>query len=226
MSKLVINEAVKGKQKGKLEDVTLAYIKLQEGSLKYGSKTEKEYVVDAIVDKATAKEFKKQFPKNGYKEIETSEFEAKYKIAPPFPNEDEQYVIKLKADAELAGDVSGLVKGDPIPYEWASRAKLFVPVEGGVEDVTMSVLAANGSKGTVAFNITTNSFGTFPQLTGVLVTDLIEYEGAGGNTSDFGNVVGGYKAGSGNTKQKAEPISESEPEEVEHEDLDSSDIPF
>lgn len=226
MSNLVITE-VNGKKKGKLEGVTLAYIKLQEGSFKYQSK-EKEYTVDIIVDKPTAKEFKKQFPKNGYKEIDTKDFEGKYKIAPPYPAEDEQFVIKLKSDVALAGDVGQLKAGDPIPYEWNARPKLFVPVEGGVEDVTMSVLAANGSKGSVAFNILTNSYGTFPQLSGVLVTHLIEYEGGGGSSSDFGEVVGGYKAGNGETQQKAETVVEDQDSSSDNSTSfdDFGDIPF
>ena len=222
MSKLEINE-VSGKKSGFIRDVIFAYIKLQDGSYKYQSKTEKEYTVDCVVDKATAKEFKKQFPKNGYREVETSKFESTFKFAPPYPNEDEQYVIKLKVDVSLSGDVSGLKAGDPVPYEWSSRPKMFVPVDGGVEDVTMSVLAANGSKGDVSFRVTTNSYGAFPQLSGILVKELIEYESNGGAGSAFGAVVGGYKAGDGNIKQVADTQQEPEQEKVEQED---PDIPF
>jgi hypothetical protein len=62
MSKL--STEVNGKKTtGKLEDVTFAYAKLQSGSTKYQSK-DLEYTVDVIVDKATAKQFKKDYPKN------------------------------------------------------------------------------------------------------------------------------------------------------------------
>jgi len=202
------------KTTGKIEDVTLCYIKLQEGSYKYQSKTEKEYTLDVVVDKATAKEFKKQFPKNGYKEFENIEFQEKFKIDPPYPEQEEQFVIKLKAAAELKTDApkAGLKEGDTIPYEWSSRPKLFIPVEGGVEDVTMTVLASNGSKGDVAFNVTTNDFGTFPQLTGVLVKELVAYENNSGATSAFGTVVGGYKADTSKAEQKADV---GEPEDID-----------
>ena len=46
----------------------------------------------------------------------------------------------------------------------------------------MTTLVGNGSKGVVAFNVTKNDFGTFPQLLGVLINDLVEYEG-GSETS-------------------------------------------
>ena len=212
MSNLVMSE-----DKGSIEDVVFCYIKLQEGDTKYQS-SEKEYSLDAVVDKATAKSFKKAFPKNGYKEIDTAEFKDKFKIEPPYPDAEEQFVIKFRVDVGLKSDVESqnLRKGDPVPYAWGTRPKLFVPVEGGVEDQTMSVLAANGSKGTVAFNITSNTFGTFPKMTGIMVTDLIAYEQSGGSASPFGDIVGGYKEGNGDTQQKASeaPLTSSNPTPV------------
>lgn len=239
MSKLELFEQ-KGKEKGKLNDVTFCYVKLQEGGLKYQSKTEREYTLDCVVDKATSKAFKKAFPKNSVKEIDTPDFEAKYKIAPPLPNEDEQYVIKVKAKAQLSADAvsAGLSKGDAIPYEWATRPKVFLPTEGGVTDITMDTLVGNGSKGDVAFNITSNDFGTFPQLTGILVRELVEFEGGNASTSDFGEVVGGLNPGNGETQQKANAgVKEESPTEdnppphtdadVPEEDDDfDSDVPF
>jgi hypothetical protein len=222
MSKL--STEVNGKKTtGKLEDVTFAYVKLQSGSTKYQSK-DLEYTVDVIVDKATAKQFKKDYPKNSVKDIDTVEFKEKFKIDPPYPDQDEQFIIKLKAAAQLKADApaANLVAGDMIPYEWNSRPKVFVPVEGGVEDVTLTVLVANGSKGDVAFSVNTNDFGTFPQLTGILVKDLIEYESSGGNNSAFGTVVGGYKADTSNVKQVPTPQSK---EEAVQDDT-GSDIPF
>lgn len=226
MSKLNVNMEA---GKGSLEGVTFAYIKFQEGSFKYGSKTEKEYCVDIIVDKATAKAWKKQFPKNTPKEIDTAEFESKYKIAPPFPDEDEQFVIKMKADCSISVDFPklGLLAGDNVPYEWNTRPKLFIPFEGGVKDVTMTTLAANGSKGKVAFNIKQNDFGTFPKLEAILVEDLIEYVSSGGGAgSAFGTVVGGLNAGNGVTQQKADTTSEPEEVAEGNTDVPDDDIPF
>lgn len=244
MSKLeIINNEEGQPEKGYIRGATLCYIKLQEGSFKYGSKTEKEYCVDVVVDKATQKAWKKMFAKNTPKEIDTPEFEGKYKIAPVHPDEDEQFIVKLKAKAQVTKDLQvkdfntqeeiTLAKGDPIPYEWNTRPKLFVKGDEGVKDVTMSVLAANGSVGDVSFKITTNDFGTFPQLTGILVTDLIEYESSGGsgNASPFGEIEGGLNAGNGTTQQKAsagQPDEEEEgtPSPTETNSEGSEEAPF
>lgn len=222
MEKLNIDYSNPKKASGKIEGVVFAYCKLQTGDFKYQSNTEKEYSVDLIVDKATAKAFKKAFPKNSLKEIDTGEFEDKYKIDPPFPKEDEQYVIKLKSDAHLSGDVpnAGLSKGDLVPYEWATRPKVFVPTSGGVKDVTLTTLVGNGSKGVAAFKINSNSYGNFPQLTGILVEDLVEYE-QNGSASAFGAVVGGLNADTSNIQQ----VPTERPEEHE-EDEEGDDVPF
>ena len=225
MSKLSIE--VNGKKTtGKITDVVFAYVKLQSGSTKYQSK-EIEYTVDVVVDKATAKEFKKAYPKNSCKDFENDEFTEKFKIEPPFPSQDEQFVLKVKAPAHLkaAAPAANLVAGDMIPYEWNSRPKVFVPVEGGVEDITLTTLVANGSKGDVAFTVNTNDFGTFPQLTGILVKELIEYEAQGAATSAFGTVVGGYKADTSKVKQvpTPQPADEDTDPDVES---GSDSIPF
>jgi hypothetical protein len=214
---------------GKITDVVFAYVKLQSGATKYQSK-DLEYTIDVIVDKATAKDFKKRWPKNSVKDFDNLEFKEKFKIDPPFPSQEEQFVIKLKAAAQLkaAAPAANLIAGDMIPYEWNSRPKVFVPVEGGVEDVTLNVLVANGSKGDVAFNVTSNDFGTFPQLTGILVKELIEYEAQGGNSSVFGNVVGGFKSDTSNVKQVPTPQEEgvSEQDDGANNPTGDRNIPF
>jgi hypothetical protein len=236
MSKLTIDTTGK-KVSGKIEDVVFAYVKLQSGSTKYQSK-DIEYTVDVIVDKATAKEFKKLYPKNSVKDFDNAEFTTKFKIEPPFPTQDEQFVLKLKAAAQLkaAAPAVNLEAGDMIPYEWSSRPKVFVPVEGGVEDITLTVLIANGSKGDVAFTVNSNDFGTFPQLTGILVKDLIEYEAAGGSSSAFGTVVGGFKSDTSKVKQMPsvqpdgdegfEPTQAQSPTAEGMDLLDDPQIPF
>jgi len=222
--------------KGRINNVIFYYTKLQDGSYKYQSKTEKEFTVDCVVDKATAKSFKKIFPKNGYREIETDEFQDKFKTAPPFPDEDEQYVVKLKTDAQMRRDVPkhNLVAGDLIPYEWNTRPKVFEPSDDGkgVVDITMLKLVGNGSKGDVAFTIMENSYGQFPKLSGILVKELVEYVGSNSTgDSDFGSVVGGLNPGDGNLQQKANDAGEDSTEDSTEEnrqadDFNDDSIPF
>ena len=216
MTTLELNKNAKGElDNGFIRGATFCYTKMQEGSLKYQSKTEKEYSVEVIVGKKTAKEFKKAFPKNGYKEIESSEFEDKFRIPAPFEGQEDQYIIKMKADCQLGHDAkkSGLKAGDAIPYDWSSRPKVFVPVEGGVDDITMTTLVANGSKGDVSFYIKHNDYGTFPAFTGMLVTDLIEYHKSDGNNSAFGTVVGGFNSDTSQVEQKASDYEKQEEDE-------------
>jgi hypothetical protein len=228
MSELVINKEA---GKGQIKDVVFAYVKMQTGAFKYQSTTEYEYCVDCIVDKATAKAYKKAFPKNGYREVETDEFKDKYKIDPIYPDEDEQFILKLKANANLSSDIPScnLCAGDLVPYKFSTRPKAFVNVESGVEDITMTTLIANGSKGTVAFNITENSYGVFPKLTGILITDLIKYEQNEKDTP-FGNLVGNFNPGDGNPQQVATQNTEEETVDGSQnpipDDFDRLDVPF
>lgn len=173
MSELVLNE-----KNGKINGVHFAYVKIQRPGKKYQSE-EKEFSVDVVVDKATAKEIKKKFPKNGVKTVDTEEFENVFKFAPPYPDQDEQFVLKFKTNACQKD-------GTEKAYEWNSRPKVYVPSVKGVKDVTMDVRVANGSSGDLAFNVSNTDFGTIHHLSAILVKDLIELVGTGG--TPFGEV--------------------------------------
>jgi hypothetical protein len=153
----------------------LAYAKIQTSDFKYGSTTEKEFTVDVIVDKATGKNWTKEFKKQPAKIIDREDFEKAYKIEPPFDG-DELYVIKLKRAAQYRD-------GTPIPD--AMRPRVFVDSgDGTLEDVTKNVLVANGSEGLVSYEVRENDFGKFASLKAVRVDKLIEYKQKGGG-SDF-----------------------------------------
>ncbi len=167
------------KQKyGILENVTFAYVKVAEPSLKYQS-TDTEYSVDAIVEKAVAKKWNKEFPKQKAKELDKDEFEKKYKIESPY-DEDEVYVIKLKKPHTKNGK----------EFDEKYRPRLMIEDSKGVRtDVTVSRLCANGSKGKVSYRLMSNEFGTFAQLQNILIDekDFIEYKSQSGSIgSEFG----------------------------------------
>lgn len=174
-----MSEVILEEKQGKICDVCFAYVKLRTPTNKYES-DETEYSVNVIVDKQTAKTMKKTFPKNGVKELENEEFVEKFKIDPPFPDQDEQCILNFKSDSHYND-------GNEKPYHYNTRPKVYVPVDGGVKDVTMDVRVANGSKGDVAFSIVENKFGTLHRLLGILVKDLIELESNYENP--FGPVV-------------------------------------
>ena len=64
------------------------------------------------------------------------------------------------------------------------------PLDASIIDITNTTLVGNGSKGSVSYTVVENKFGTFAKLKALLVTDLIEYQKAGGNPFNKNVVVG------------------------------------
>ena len=155
-----------------------AYAKIQEPAFKYQSTTEKEFSIDLIVDKATAKAFGKQFPKQKGKTVDNDDFEEIYKMPPPFPDQDEQYVLKLKRPAQYKD-------GKPLPESY--WPKVMQKKGGKAVQIPREVLVGNGSTGKVSYDINENDYGTFAKLKNILVEDLKEYKKTGGSgADDFG----------------------------------------
>lgn len=198
-----------------LENVTFAYAKLAESDFKYGSKVDKEYSIDCVVSKADAKAFKKKFPKQSVKEFDNSEFEEKFKIAAPFPDQDEQYVLKLKKPHIKDG------KEQDVRF----RPKAFIYAEDGksLVDITVSKLASNGSKGKVRYRVTTNDFGTFSQLDSVLFEHFVEYKKEG--ASPFGVPVGKVEE-ENQVATQARASAAKKQEKTEEGSAEDDSIPF
>lgn len=188
-TKLLVEKNAKDELvKGRIEDATLLYVNMQEGELAFGSETDRQLSVQVAVTEDTAKNWKATFPKNGYREVPNEMFEKAYKTDPPYPEEDKQHVLKLKSRGTYQQDdpERDIRAGDIVPYDNPSRPKLYEVVDGKPVDITKTTQPANGSRGVVAFRATNNKFGTFPVLSGVLVTELIEAERQANLVSDFG----------------------------------------
>lgn len=159
-----------------LNNVTFAYVKIAAPVNKYQS-SDTEFTVDCIVSKTDAKAWNKQFPKQKAKEVDNQEFTEKFKMDLPFPDQDEQFVIKLKKP-----DIKNGKQLDP-----KYRPRVFLAQDNGTpKDITFDVLVSNGSKGKASYNVRTNDYGTFAQLDAILVEDLIEYK----STSVVGSAFG------------------------------------
>jgi len=157
-----------------LNNVTFFYTCIQTPTKKYESE-DTEWKTSAVVDKKTAKEWNKRFAKQKAKEVDNEEFVAKYKCEVPFPEQDEQYIIKLSQNTHNA---DGKEMYQP---------KVYQDIGGNnVIDITKKKLVGNGSKGKAAYGVVENKFGTFAKLNSICIFDLIEY---GGNANPFGNVV-------------------------------------
>jgi len=200
----------------------LAYVKLQQPDFKYGSTTEKEFAVNLIVDKPTAKAWNKEFPKQKAKEVDRADFEKSYKIAPP-TDDDEFFVLSIRKPAQYKD-------GNPIPD--AMRPRAFIKGDNGkLQDITKDVLIANGSVGTVSYDVKDNDFGHFSSLKAVRVDQLIEYKKKGGASNDFSELGDVESLATDfddvpervqSEAQKAVVKKVEEPEE----DFDSEQLPF
>ena len=202
-----------------------AYAKIQEPAFKYQSTTEKEFSIDLIVDKATAKAFGKQFPKQKGKTVDNDDFEEIYKMPPPFPDQDEQYVLKLKRPAQYKD-------GKPLPESY--WPKVMQKKNGKAIQLPREVLVGNGSTGKVSYDVNENDYGTFAKLKNVLVEDLKEYKKSGGTgADDFGleleeptaDEFGSADDGEGNAvkvpTKAAKTSSKTSKKEAEPEESDS-----
>ena len=192
-TKLIIEKNSKDEiTKGRIEEATLLYTNLQEGNLAFGSDTERNLITQMAVTKETARNWRATFPKNSYKEVTNEQFVKSFKIDPPYPEQEDQYVLKLSAPAAYKRDSieHGTKAGDLIPYDSLTRPKLFEVRDGKPVDITQTVRVANGSKGVVAFRTTKHeTYGTFPVLSGILVTELIEQQQRDNMVSNFGEVA-------------------------------------
>ena len=82
-----------------------------------------------------------------------------------------------------------------------------------LEDVTFTTLVGNGSKGVVQFDVNTNSFGTFAQLSAIKVENLVKVEG-GDTTAKFDKLG------------KVKGLAENPNANKQEQESDDSDIPF
>lgn len=120
--------------------------------------------------------------------IETGEILNKYGITPPNPEAPIHYVVKIRANDVMKGDLpdKGLSKGDPVPMEMRPKAYEATP-EGDV-DITTAKLIGKGSKGDISFTVRSDAMGKSVKLSSVRVEELIEYTPRG-RTNDFGKPI-------------------------------------
>lgn len=200
-----------------MNNATILYCKVQQPTLCFESVDRKEYTVDVCVTKEQAKAWSKKYPKQKHKEFDNADFTKIFKIAPPHPEQDEQFVIKFKKKADYIKD--GVLTQIPDTY----KPRVFVKgSDGKLEDITATKLVSNGSTGVIQFDETTNKFGTFAQLKAIRVDNLIEYKSAGADYDELGEVGELQDLSSLETKAAK---AKAEPESKGSDDFDD-DIPF
>lgn len=184
-----------------LQNVTFCYMKLQNPVTKYQS-TDKEFTVDCVISKAEAKLWAKTYSKQKPKVIDNDEFEGIFKIKPPFPEQEEQYVIKLKKDAQYKD-------GKPLPEEYHPKV-LVKQANGKLKNIAKTTLVSNGSVGCIEFEEISNDYGVFAKLRNVRVDTLLEYKNSA-TSSELGDIEEDDEISSSDPSTSLGNVEEDEP---------------
>ena len=157
----------------KLENVYFAYTCIAEPTFKYESKIEKEFKTTVILSREQARDFKKLKLNKTVKEVETSEFEDKYKFAAPYPDQDEQYLINVSRRATYKD-------GNPTP-DWTHPKVVTQKDEGSPYIDITKVAIGNGSRGDIRLEPSYNekAKSTNISLHSLLIQELVPYESRG-----------------------------------------------
>ena len=196
-----------------IEGVGFYYTKIQNPSPKFNHEDGNEFVVDLHVDKATAKAWGKEFPKNKPKEMEYDEFVEKFGEGNAIGT-DEQYFIKLKKNESYEKD------GVRIPIADKYRPRVLQEVNGELEDITFTKLVGNGSKGVAQYEINENKYGKFANLVAIKVEELDEYISKGGDVTEKFSALGKVKSLAENPNAKAQETSVEQGDSQENEEDD------
>lgn len=163
----------KGRKYYKIDDVTFGKLSIRYPEQKYQSE-EKIFRAETILNKKDWKELKSTFKKGSFSEIDTAEFEGRLKFAPPYPDQDEQYVARFSAKTTYKDKTTGEQK--PLEDGMELRPKIFEVLPDGSEvDVTSLKYINNGSKGSIVISTSETSFGMMAYLKSVHLTEINEY---------------------------------------------------
>jgi hypothetical protein len=119
------------------------------------------------------KELKKMFKKGSFEQIDTEDFQARLKFEPPYPDEDEQHVVRFSAKTTYKDKKSGEQK--PLEYDMDLHPKIYEVVNGESIDISKTKYVNNGSKGSIVVAVSDTSFGTMAYLKAVYLDYVNEY---------------------------------------------------
>jgi len=180
-----------------LENATLNYVKIKYPGKKYES-NDTQWSVDACISEAQAKEWNKMFRQQKAKEYTNEEYKRAFRATEvPFPNQDEQYVVKIKQDTHYNG----------APREFGAVRVL----DSSGNDITEEHLVGNGSKGAVAYRIADWKDKQFAKLVAVRVDDLVHYEDKGNPLTELLSGGGGASAKKSAPAKKSAARGSSDP---------------
>ena len=201
-----------------VSNVTFIYAKIMNPVPAY-NKVDSEWSVDVVMSKKDAKAIKKDYPKTSLKEYDNADFVEKFGFEVPFPEQDEQFIIKFKK--------SHIKNGKETPEKYRPRV-IQELADGSRVDVTFEKLVGNGSKGDLSYRIKeTDTYGNFVELQAILVKELVEYQSkAGGVVDDFGAVkLAESPAGKEKVAEVQGAPAKAKPAPEPEDDLDET-LPF
>lgn len=192
---------------------TLLFVQVQTPVDCFDKAKGKEWKASIAVDEDTADAWNEDYPKQSATVVKTSEFEAKYKVAPPIPDAKKQYVITLRKNTKLGN-------GESVPDVYQPKVQVRdSDEETGFKDITADVLVGNGSKGAVSIDLWGMQKGNVARLKNILITELVEYEkkeGSGGTYvpgSEFDDEAPAKPVKAKATKPAKAPVAKEEAEE-------------
>lgn len=175
MSKIV-EFTENGRKYMKIEDVHFGKL-----SIRFFTKKPTEdksfWEAECVLDRDTFRTIKKLTDKISMSEIDTQEFEHRLKFPAPYPEKDDQYVMRFRASTEYKKrDGSGMEK---VADDMALRPRMILIHEDGTqEDMTLTRYANNGSRGDVILSMSVHpKFGTslYLKRVEIPVKDFVEY---------------------------------------------------
>lgn len=160
-----------------IKNVYAAWIKVQPAVPNYNNDGY-EWTCDFVMSEKQAKEFRKKYPakSKSFKEIPNDEFEKKFKMDIPFPDQEDQWVIQLKQSTKRP---DGTPNKQPKVLENTGRKN-----EKGqpiLKNITQeSAKVGNGSLVSVSVSEFTPKSGPAQgkmtcYLSGIRVDDLVEF---------------------------------------------------
>jgi hypothetical protein len=147
-----------------------------------------------------------------------------FKIDPPYPEQTEQFMIKLKKDTHYKDKETQRLTPFDVKYRVKLYEKIGVSAEGKplLADITKTKMISNGSVGVAMYDVVTNKYGTFAKLKAVRVDELIEYN-AGDNVDELGEVV---EAGDYSTQDEPEDDLDDDSGGTEQAPFDADDVDY
>lgn len=206
----------------KMVEGVIAFAKVLTPVKKYQKENEYELTIDIIVSEDDAEIWDDNFKKQPARTVKTADFENIFKIEPPFPDQKKQYIVKLKRDTTYKD-------GNEVPKDY--WPKIYQQV--GTKRINLgdklekrNVGIANGSKGKVSFEVTSNDFGTFARLKNILITELIEFEFKTNDGSEFGGELDDGADEFDTPKQEAKEEKKPSTKKESKKSEEDEDAPF